>query len=201
MSTQSGQPQFNQSFAFQKRASELGKSTINLIRVAMFVGGLVAVILGAWAVFSTAATLNVIAVLFGLYFLVIGAIRVVTGLVATGLNAGARILDLLLGVLVLVAGIFMLRNPDTTLVLLSLMVGIAWIIEGVASIAESADDSSRWVGIVFGVISILAGIVVLSVPMQAISTLAIVAGIFLIVAGISQLFRAFRFGRDVVAAL
>lgn len=201
MSTQFGQPQFDQSLAFQKRASELGKATINLMRVAMFVGGLAAVVLGVLAVFSTEATLTVIALFFGLYFLVIGAIRVITGLVTTGLNAGARIVDLILGVLILIAGIFMLRNPETTLVLLSVLIGIAWIIEGVASIAESADDSSRWLGIVFGVISIVAGIVVLSVPMQAIGTLAIVAGVFLIVAGVSQLIRAFRFGRGVAAAL
>lgn len=187
--------QFDQPFAFQERARELSKFAINGIRIAMFLGGLAAVVLGLFAVFSTEATLAAIALLFGLYFLIIGALRVVTGLVAIGLGTGVRVLGLILGVMVLVAGIFMVRNPGTTLLLLSLLIGIAWIVEGVASIAESADDSSRWLGIVFGAISIIAGIIVLSVPLQAIGTLAIVAGLFLVVAGVSQLIRALRFGR------
>lgn len=63
----------------------------------------------------------------------------------------------------------------------------------------AADGSSRWLGIVFGAISVIAGIVVLSVPIQAIGTLAIVAGVFLVVARVSQLARALRFGRGAAA--
>ena len=106
----------------------------------------------------------------------------------------------MLGLLLVIAGIFALRNLESTVALLGIIIGIAWIIEGVAALVESASDGSRWPGILFGVISIIAGIVVLFLPEATVVVLIWIGGIFLVVAGLVQLVQAFTFGRNSTAA-
>jgi len=173
----------------------LSKSEVTTIRTAMAIGGVVAVILGVMILVWPGATLSVIAVLFGLYFLVGGIARIVRGIAMAGGSAGVRVLNILLGVLLLVAGIVAIRNPIGSLAVLGMVIGISWLIEGVAALVETASDSSRWFGILFAVISIVAGIVVLLSPVNSLGVLVIVGGVFLIVSGLVQLVMSFTIGR------
>ncbi|MDY7543888.1 DUF308 domain-containing protein [Cryobacterium breve] len=174
---------------------KLSKSEVTTIRTAMAIGGVVAVILGVMILVWPGATLNVIAVLFGLYFLVGGIARIVRGIAMAGGSAGVRVLNILLGVLLLVAGIVAIRNPIGSLAVLGMVIGISWLIEGVAALVETASDSSRWFGILFAVISIVAGIVVLLSPVNSLGVLVVVGGVFLIVSGLVQLVMSFTLGR------
>ena len=173
----------------------LSKSEVTTIRTAMAIGGVVAVILGVMILVWPGATLSVIAVLFGLYFLVGGIARIVRGIAMAGGSAGVRVLNILLGVLLLVAGIVAIRNPIGSLAVLGMVIGISWLIEGVAALVETASDSSRWFGILFAVISIVAGIVVLLSPVNSLGVLVVVGGVFLIVSGLVQLVMSFTLGR------
>jgi Short repeat of unknown function (DUF308) len=175
--------------------SKLSKSTITSIRVAFAIGGLLAVVLGILVLVWPHQTLGLVAILFGIYFLVIGLIRVFTGIFGQGISGGGRVLNIVLGILVFIVGVVAVKNPALTISFLGLLIGIAWIIEGIGAIVETSTDRSRWFGIIFGVISIIAGIVVLFLPTQTVVLFAIVGGIFLIVAGIIQFARAFTFGR------
>lgn len=175
--------------------TQLSKSEVMGIRVAIGISGLVAVGLGIVVLVWPESTLSVIAVLFGLYFLIVGIVRVTRGLFTTGMSGGLRILAILLGLLLIIAGIITIRNPLDSLVVLGMLVGISWIIEGVAALVETASDSSRWFGTLFGAISIIAGIIVLLVPLQSLSVLVIIGGIFLIASGLVQLAQSFTFGR------
>ena len=180
--------------------SRLSRGEIIGVRVAMAISGLVAIVLGIIVFGQPAATLAVVAVLFGLYFLISGVIRVVRGLFTHG-AAGGRILSILFGVLLIGAGIFTIRNPLNSLVVLGLIIGIAWIIEGIAVLAETASDSSRWPGLLLGIVSLIAGIVVLFAPLQSLAALVLLVGIFLIVSGIVQIVESFLFGRQALKAL
>ena len=179
----------------------LSKSEVTTIRTAMAIGGVVAVILGVMILVWPGATLSVIAVLFGLYFLVGGIARIVRGIAMAGGSAGVRVLNILLGVLLLVAGIVAIRNPIGSLAVLGMVIGISWLIEGVAALVETASDSSRWFGILFAVISIVAGIVVLLSPVDSLGVLVIVGGVFLIVSGLVQLVMSFTLGRGARSAV
>jgi uncharacterized membrane protein HdeD (DUF308 family) len=177
--------------------TRLSKSEITGIRVAIGISGLVAIVLGIIVLAWPSSTLSVLAVLFGLYFLIVGIVRVVRGLFTNGMSAGLRVLAILLGLLLIIAGIITIRNPLDSLVVLGMVIGISWIIEGVAALVETAPDSSRWFGTLFGAISIIAGIVVLLTPLQSIGVLVIIGGIFLVASGLIQLVQAFTFGRAV----
>lgn len=179
--------------------SELTHKVVRGIRGGMILTGVLSVVLGALVLFWPGATLDVIAVLFGLYFIVSGAVRVVTGLV-TPLLGGLRVLNILIGLLLFIAGVAAIRNPLASLTVLALFIGIAWIVEGIMSLTEVESGGSRWYAIAYGIISIIAGVVVLFLPVSSLAALVVFGGIALVVLGIVEVVRAFSFGRGLPRA-
>jgi uncharacterized membrane protein HdeD (DUF308 family) len=185
---------------FALNAKNLSKSAINGIRLAFGVGGVVALILGVMLLVWPAKTLGVVAIFLGIYFLVAGVIRLAMGIFSKGISGGMRTLNILLGVLLIVAGIIALKNVAATtaalLILVVAVIGVGWIIEGVLAIVESRGAPSSGWAITSGIISIIAGIVVLIIPGWSAVWLILLAGIVLIIVGILGFVRAFTFGRD-----
>jgi uncharacterized membrane protein HdeD (DUF308 family) len=200
----SSQPRETARHDFALNATNLAKSAINGIRVAFGVGGAVAVILGIVLLVWPEKTLAAVAIILGIYFLVSGVIRLALGIFSKGISGGMRTLDILLGILLVIAGIIALKNVAATtaalLILVVAVIGVGWIIEGVLSVVESRGAPSAGWAIASGIISILAGIVVLVIPAWSALWLILVTAIVLIVLGIIGIVRAFTFGRDVLKA-
>lgn len=180
---------------------ELGRTAINAIRVTLGVIGVVALVLGVLLTFWSEKSAVVASVLFGLYFLVIGIVRLASGILTSKVGGAYRVLNILLGLLVTVAAIFILREPSLGVAVLGLLIGLAWIIDGVAALVTVSQDSSKWFGILFGVLSIVAGVIVLFIPETAVSVLITVGGIFLLIGGVVALVQAFTFGKSALKAL
>lgn len=136
-----------------------------------------------------------IALFFAIYFWVIGLVRVVTGIVNNTVSGGMRALNIILGVLLILAGVVAIRNQVVALVALALVIGFSWILEGVLAVIETAKDSSQWFGTILGVISVVAGIIVIFLPLESIGVLVLFTGILLIVTGIMAGITAIMLGR------
>ncbi|MFF1878919.1 HdeD family acid-resistance protein [Leifsonia sp. NPDC058230] len=189
---------------FSLDAKNLTRSAINGVRAALGISGAVAVILGIVLIVWPVKTLAVLAIFLGIYFVVAGVMRLALGIFSKGISGGMRTLNIVLGVLLVIAGIVALKNVTaaaTTLIIFAIaFIGIGWIIEGVMSIAESSRASSSGWAIASGIISILAGIVVLFLPASSAVFLVFFAAAALIVLGAIGIWRAFTFGRDVLKA-
>lgn len=171
----------------------------NTIRALYGVIGVAAVVLGVALLAWPGKTLGLLAIALGIYFVVSGAVRIVSAVVTLGLPAGWRVLDVGLGALLAIGGVAMFRNAvlsgQTLAVFVTLVVGIGWIMEGVMALAESWRlPSSGW-AVLYAVISIIAGTVVLFSPISSMVFLVIFAGCSLLVMGVSAIVRAFAFGR------
>ncbi|MGO3885945.1 MAG: HdeD family acid-resistance protein [Mycetocola sp.] len=175
--------------------SHLGGNVRQGIRVGLGLSGIAALIVGILLTFFPASSLTAVAILFGVYFLVTGVVYIGIGAFASGASGSTRALNIVLGVLLFIVGVVAIKNIEATLLVIVLMVGIGWIVEGVLAITVSGRSGSRAWSIIFGIISILAGIVVLFAPGLSLVTLALVGGISLIVIGIAQIIRAFTFGK------
>jgi uncharacterized membrane protein HdeD (DUF308 family) len=180
-------------FAFD--SSRMSSGQINGIRVALVVSGLVAILVGILILAQPGVVLTVVGWLFGLFFIVTGVLRVGRSVGVRNENAGLRWISGILGVLLVAAGIVILLNPGFGVEVLAMVIGIAWIIEGAAALAAFAPDSSRWLGVLYGVLSIVAGALVLILPSLAVDVFLLVAAIMLIAAGAVQLVQAIFFGR------
>ncbi len=195
----SGNPQVTFDI-FSLDPQKLADKAIRGLRAAFVISGAAALILGIVLLLWPSKTLAVVAVFLGINFLITGAVKVALGIFSHSLSAGLRILDVLLGLLILVAGVITLRNAAATgealLIFTVIFIGIGWIIEGIIAIAEAGKGSTRLWAIVFGALSVLAGIVVLVVPVWTAQWLLLVTAIMLIILGVVGLVRAFTFGKS-----
>ena len=141
----------------------------------------------------------VAAIALGAYFVVSGVIRIVTAVVELGLPGGWRVLDILIGVLLTVGGVIVLKNAAlsgaTLAVLITMVVGLGWMMEGVMALVESwRMPSSGW-AVVYALLSIVAGFIVLFSPVSSTAWLILFGGCALIVLGVVAIVRAFTFGK------
>jgi uncharacterized membrane protein HdeD (DUF308 family) len=157
--------------------------------------GIVTVLAGLFAIVWPGRTLQVIAVLFGIQLVVAGIFRFVTALAVDEASGGTRVLLALLGVLSFIVGLYALRNVLVTIAALALLLGIFWIVNGAVETFTALSDrgmQGRGWAIFMGLLSIVAGVVVLVYPGISLTTLAIVLGLWLIVFGVMEIVAAFR---------
>jgi uncharacterized membrane protein HdeD (DUF308 family) len=182
----------------------LGKGALSVIRVALAVSGVIALVIGIIITFWPRDAAVGITVLLAIYLLIAGIVYIAIGIFSKGLSGGARALDIILGVVFIVAAVLAFANLAATAaflaVFLGVLIGIVWIIEGVVALVQSGRGSARGWTIFFGILSIIAGIVLLFSPLLGALVLFLLLGIGLIVLGILQIVRAFTLGRTRPAA-
>jgi uncharacterized membrane protein HdeD (DUF308 family) len=139
------------------------------------------------------ATVLVVAVILGIQLIVAGIVRIVTAL-TEDIDGGTRALYLLLGLLLVVVGIFCLRSPFHATAILVLLFGLSWIVNGVIEMFHGVTGGGGWL-IVSGAISLLAGIVVLAYPTPSVVAMVWLFGIALIVIGVMAIVSGVVAGR------
>jgi uncharacterized membrane protein HdeD (DUF308 family) len=157
--------------------------------------GIVTVLAGLFTLGWPGRTIVVIAVLFGIQLVVAGIFRFVTAFAADDESGGTRVLLALLGVLSFIVGLYALRHILVTVAALALLLGIFWIVNGAvetfAALSHRGMRGRGWT-IFMGLLSILAGVVVLVYPAISLATLAVVLGFWLLVYGAMEIVLAFR---------
>jgi uncharacterized membrane protein HdeD (DUF308 family) len=162
--------------------------------VAMFIGVMTTVI-GVMVVAWPDGTLKVLSILFGIQLLLFGLFRLIS---AFSSDAAAPGLVGFIGVIGMMAGVVVIRNPFETVAVLATVLGLVWVVGGsIELISSIADSTMRDRGLVtFGAaITIVAGIVVLAWPGPTITVIAWIAGVYLIAFGLMICYTALRLRR------
>ena len=157
--------------------------------------GVVTLLTGVAALVWPGRTLIVVAVLFGIQLIVTGIFRFAAAFASDDLTGGTRVLLAVLGVFSLIIGLYAVRHILITLLALALLLGIFWIISGAVelftALSRRGMQGRGWTA-TMGILSILAGIVVLVYPGITLLVLAVVLGVWLLVFGAMQIFLAFQ---------
>jgi uncharacterized membrane protein HdeD (DUF308 family) len=125
-------------------------------------------------------SLVVTAVLLGIALLATGVLRLVHGVMATGAAGTHRAAHLLIGILAVLAGIYCLGDIAGTVVLLSLVVGLFWVMHGLVDLVSTGRPGpGRALTGITGGLSLLAGLVVIFWPAITVSVMAAVMGAWL----------------------
>jgi uncharacterized membrane protein HdeD (DUF308 family) len=109
-----------------------------------------------------------------------------------------------LGVLGILVGIFVLRHLFQTVVILVLLLGVYWVLHGVIEFFVAIDHKGvpgRGISITMGILSFIAGIIVLSWPAPTLLVLVWVLGIWLVAYGLIGIVGAFMVRRAVKAVV
>ncbi|KHD73482.1 hypothetical protein MB27_34925 [Actinoplanes utahensis] len=150
------------------------------------IAGVATIILGIVAFAWPQATLRVVAFVFGINLLILGAFRIMQMLVTTGVPALHRVLGILFGLIAFVAGVLCLANVATSLSLLLLIVAFGWIVDGLGEIFLTigrGEPGGGW-RIAVGVLIVLASIAVLVWPGLGLATFVLIGATTLVFAGI-----------------
>ena len=157
--------------------------------------GIATVLLGIITLAWPGRTLLVVAVLFGVQLIVMGVFRFVGAFAAEDVSGGSRVLLALLGVISLIIGLYAVRHAALTLLVLAVLLGIFWIISGVIELFTALSHREmrgRGWTLLMGILSVLAGIVVLAYPGISLLVLAIFLSIWLLIFGAMEIVLAFQ---------
>ncbi len=168
--------------------------------------GVLSVILGIMILAWPGPTIIVAAIFLGAYLLVTGASQVFHAF-TLHISGGGRALLFISGAASLVLAVLCFKSIGNAVWLLAIWVGIGFIFRGVAEAASAISDPftpSRGWQIFLGVITLIAGVVVLAYPVSSLATLTLVIGIWLIVIGVFEIAASFgirKAGNEARAAI
>jgi len=161
-------------------------ATLKRASVWWLVRAALSIIIGVLVLVWPGQALSVIAILAGIYFVILGVLRLIEGIFAKGAAGATKTANIVLGALVLVLGVVVARNPELTWLVIVLLVGISWILEGIATVASVAVGQGSWPTVVLGVLVAIAGVLVVIFADGAVIAYALLIGIALIVVGVLE---------------
>ncbi|WP_327372947.1 HdeD family acid-resistance protein [Streptomyces sp. NBC_01216] len=140
------------------------------------------------------ASLRVAGVLFGLYLLLSGVTQLVAAF-GTHAATAPRVMAFISGALSILLGLFCFRGAMQSTLLLALWIGIGWLFRGIMQTVAAASDEAmpaRGWQVFLGVVSALAGVVLIVSPLESAKVLTVLVGVWLLVMGTVELVTALR---------
>jgi uncharacterized membrane protein HdeD (DUF308 family) len=158
------------------------------------VRGVFAVLFGILTLVWPGVTVLALAIVFGVYALFDGV-----GAIVQAFRPGdgaQRAAYALLGVLGLIAGVLALVWPGATVVVVTTLVGAWAVVTGIAEIVAAVRLRKQITGeaflIIAGVLSVVAGILVLVHPIAGAFGIAVLIGVYALLYGVMLVVLAFR---------
>jgi uncharacterized membrane protein HdeD (DUF308 family) len=99
----------------------------------------------------------------------------------------------LLGLISIAAGVIVLARPSTSLAALAVITGVFLLVDGIFELTWALFDSEQNRGLVavLGVITAIAGVILIRHPTKSVVAIALLLGLWLIAAGVLRLFGLF----------
>jgi uncharacterized membrane protein HdeD (DUF308 family) len=151
--------------------------------------GTVLAILGMVALSAPLITAIAVTAVLGLVLIVGGILHAVHAFALDG--ARTVILGIVLSVFYILVGFFLMRNPISSVLTMTLLLGIFFVVSGIVKIAQSAQRQYHVLGVwgwylFSGIVSLILGALIWSHwPSSAIWAIGLLLGIDLIVTGFS----------------
>ncbi len=140
--------------------------------------------------FHPTGSLNAIAILLGILMILSGIFHLIR---VFGPDELHRVWTGIAGLMFIVVGVVLIRHLDLTRAVVGLIIGITWIVQGLAAliggIAGTMREGRAW-AITFGLVSLIAGIVVATAPASSLTVLAVLLGIWFIIMGVFEIIGA-----------
>jgi len=156
--------------------------------------GVLTLVFGVAVLIWPGDSIVVASVVFGVYLLVSGVAQAIAA-VTVNMSLGSRVLIFISGALSVMLGYFAFRdfNNGAAVWLLATWIGVGFIFQGVTATVLAIDvpelPARGWY-IFVGILTVIAGAVTIVWPISSIVVLAIFAGSWLVVVGITEVVSA-----------
>lgn len=148
--------------------------------------GVVTLAFGIVLTFKPGKSVHTIAVIFGIWLLVLGVVRLIQAIATKEDRIGL----LIIGLLAIVVAILLLHHTTTTVAVVGFFVGIFWTIGGIAQMLHGfmADEGGvSWPVVVLGAIGTVIGVLCLVYPSLSLSIICVILGVGMIVYGLVEI--------------
>jgi uncharacterized membrane protein HdeD (DUF308 family) len=165
-------------------------SVVRNVMTSAFALGVLNIVLGAAVLIWPGDSIVVASVVFGVYLLVSGIAQAIAAF-TVDMSLGSRVLFFISGALSVMLGYLAFRdfNNGAAVWMMTIWIGVGFIMQGVAATVLATELSALpdrgWYAFV-GVLTVIAGVVTLVWPISSIVVLAIMAGSWLVVIGITE---------------
>ncbi|MFC5953453.1 HdeD family acid-resistance protein [Streptomyces pratens] len=176
--------------------SAMGKPSAlaNLSWQILLTMGLATIALGVVIFAWPKETLQVVGVLFGIYLLVTGVFQLAAAF-GTHVPGHLRALHFITGALSVLLGLICFRGTLQSVLLLALWIGFSWLLRGIMMTATASSAPAMpargWM-LFFGIMSMLAGVVLIVSPFTSIAALTLAVGVMALVLGVVEVFHAIK---------
>lgn len=169
-------------------------------RLPVYIGGIFAIIAGFFFILFPELVSGVIGLIFGLVLFVAGISEVIGYVISIkqfrednyGKAAGAEIV-LVYSIVLMALGVFFILNPDIVLQLLSTIVGLFFLVDGIVKLRQEIflfvkKDIYSWVLLIMAIPLIIGGIVLLANAFHGTRNIIVFSGLAFIVSGLESCF-------------
>lgn len=148
--------------------------------------GIALILFGFFTIFWPAVSFIALALVFAFYILLSGVVNIIYGI--TGISSHRYwFLILALGIFEIGVGAYAINHPRISIAALALLIGFTFLIRGLFEIVASFDDmfmtSHRVLQAIGGVLSLLAGVIVLRYPISGSIAFTWVLGVYALIVG------------------
>lgn len=157
--------------------------------------GLISAALGVVLAVWPKQTLVVCAVIIAIQIIVSGLLRLIMAIAGRSMDGGLRAVVGFSGALAIIVGLLFLRDPVQTVLVVTILLGVWWVVGGIVDVLGAIlrpSSGRRGWDIFAGVITVLAGLVLLINPKASLDVLVVVCCIWLIVVGVAAIVTSFR---------
>lgn len=183
-------------FVYYADSAEATRNTVRTVRTGLIIGAIITAILGILMLSFPEKSAFLAGIVFGIFILIRGIVRVVVGIGGPGLSGLGRTLSIIFGAILLAAGVFVLVDLSAAVEVLAIVIGISWIIDGIATLLEHSRVAAPAFTIVTGILSILAGVAMFFLGALGVVVLMVVIGAVAIALAIVQVIGAIAVGRS-----
>lgn len=171
----------------------------NTKKLPSYIGGIFAIIAGIFFITMPELSSGVIGILFGVVLFVAGITEVIGYIISIkqfreenyGKAAGAEIV-LVYSIILMALGVFFILNPEIVLQLLSTIVGIFFLIDGIVKLRQEVflftkKDIYSWVLLVMAILLIVAGSILLANAFKGTTKIIVFSGISFVISGLETI--------------
>lgn len=175
------------------------ETILKKIKANVLISALLCIALGIVLVVWPGMSVKIVCRAIGVVLVINGLIRLLNFVFRKDGSLFSQ-MNLILGVVIALIGIWIFSRPDTIIALVPILVGVIIVIHGINNLEQAVSlfqskYDKWWVALVLGLITVGFGVLLIFRPFEAVDTLIMFIGLFLIYDGVSDIWIISRVSR------
>lgn len=173
------------------------------LKTNIVISAILCVVLGIVLVVWPDLSMQIVCIAIGAVLLIGGGVRLAVYFTNKDGSMYAQ-MSLITGIVLAVVGIWILIKPDKVLAIIPIIVGIVIVLHGINDLQQAVslykDKYDKWwVALILGLLTIGFGVLLICRPFEALDTVVMLIGLFLIYDGLSDIWIVSRIYRTAKA--